>query len=293
MLCGVVLAGGLSERFGGDKYLWKVYGKPIISIVASALKEVSDRVYIMTRDLSRAIQLSEIANVDKYILDDLNINCGGPLRGLLTALFKIDAKEYIFIPGDLPWIDSSSLEHFIERCKEVECGSIVWGNGSLSSTIQYLNSEAKPRLSEIAKLRGIYGRATDTFRCCSRVLLVHVSNITDDPKRLSGVNFQEEIYNPQIPPIYGSINNDVYIEHFSNNFFKAIISENVGNFENALKMYMHEVEEFMALGVYHLALHALIDAKRCLKDEGSEIDQKMRVCISKLGWNKVKRHILK
>ncbi|MCF8884945.1 MAG: nucleotidyltransferase family protein [Nitrososphaerota archaeon] len=295
MLCGVILAGGLSERFGCDKYLWNVNDKPIISIVAFALREISDRIYLLTRDKTRAAQLSEITGVENYILDDVNINCGGPLRGLLTALLKVDSEEYLIIPGDLPWIDGLSLKRFVERCREsrAECGSIVWGDGSLSSTIQYFNSDARQYLSEIAKLRGIYGRATDTFRSCRRVLLTHVSNITDEPKKLVGVNFQKDIISPQIPPIYGFINNDIYIKRSSLNFLTAVKLESMGDLENALKMYVSEVEEYLDLNIYHLALHALIDAKRCSSMEEKEIDQQIIECVSRLGWNKVKRHIPK
>lgn len=292
MLYGVILAGGLSERFGSDKYLWSVNDKPIISVVASALHEVSDKIYLLTRDKTRAIQLSEITGVENYILDDININCGGPLRGLLTALLKVDSEEYLIIPGDLPWIDSSSLKRFVERCREseTECGSIIWGDGALSSTIQYFNSNAKPYLSDIARLRGIYGRATDTFRSCRRVLFTHVGNITDEPRKLVGVNFQKDIINPQIPPIYGFINNDIYIKRSVLNFLTAVKLESIGDLENALKMYLFEVEEYLDLNIYHLALHALIDAKRCSGIEGKEIDQRIIECASKLGWNKVKRH---
>ncbi|MEM2558779.1 MAG: hypothetical protein QXT51_05580, partial [Nitrososphaerota archaeon] len=77
------------------------------------------------------------------------------------------------------------------------------------------------------------------------------------------------------------------------NFLTAVKLESMGDLENALKMYVSEVEEYLDLNIYHLALHALIDAKRCSSMEEKEIDQQIIECVSRLGWNKVKRHIPK
>jgi len=68
------------------------------------------------------------------------------------------------------WIDKESLGRFIDMCRglNVDCGSIIWGNGALSPTIQYLTKNARRYLDVVAKLRGVYGRATDTLRSIRR-----------------------------------------------------------------------------------------------------------------------------
>ena len=98
------------------------------------------------------------------------------------------------------------------RSLNVDCGSIIWGNGALSSTIQYLTKNSRRYLEVVAELRGVYGRATDTLRSCSRILLTHVKNIASDSKKFIGVNFKEEIINPQTPPIDGIVKGDIYLE---------------------------------------------------------------------------------
>jgi molybdopterin-guanine dinucleotide biosynthesis protein A len=295
MLYGVLLAGGLSERFGGDKYLWRVEGRPLISIAASAVRGVSDRVLLLVRDTERASQLlKELpTHIDEFVTDDPSINCSGPLRGMLTALFHTEADEYLIVPGDMPWIDQESLGCFIDMCRglNVECGGIVWGNGALSSTIQYLTKNARRYLEVVAEIRGIYGRATDTLRSCSRILLAHVKNVASDPKKFIGVNFKEEIINPQTPPINGAVKDNVYLEHLNPYFIDAMIAESSQKIDEALKIYRFEAEEYLSLNIYHLALHALIDVKRCLSGEDVEIDRKIQVCVNELKWNKAKRHI--
>jgi hypothetical protein len=161
----------------------------------------------------------------------------------------------------------------------------------LSSTIQYFTKNARKYLEVVAKLRGIYGRATDTLRSCSRILLAHVKNVTNDPRKLVGVNFKEEIINPEIPPIDGVVKDNVYIKHLNNYFVKALTTESSQKIDEALEIYKLEAEEYLSLNICHLALHAPIDVKRCLTREDVEIDYEIKRCINQLKWNKVKRHI--
>ena len=48
------------------------------------------------------------------------------------------------------------------------------GNETLSSTIQYFSKNVGEYLELVSKLHRIYGRAIDTLRSCSRILLAHV-----------------------------------------------------------------------------------------------------------------------
>jgi len=295
MLYGVLLAGGSSERFGEDKYLWRVEGRPLISIAASAVRGISDKVYLLVRDRERGSQLlKELSpHIDGFIIDDFSINCSGPLRGILTALFHAEADEYIIVPGDMPWIDQESLGRLIDLCRSlnVDCGSVIWGNGALSSTIQYLTKNARRYLDVVAKLRGIYGRATDTLRSCNRILLAHVKNLVSDPKNFIGVNFREELVNPQAPPIDGVVKDNVRIEHPNPYFIDAMTAENSQKIDEALRIYRFEAEEYLSLNINHLALHTFMDVKRCLNREDAEIDGSIQKCVNELRWNKVKRYI--
>lgn len=297
MLYGIILAGGLSERFGGDKYLWRIQDEPLIAIATSAARSISDKVLLLVRDYERALHLSEELelDVDGFLIDDSRIKCGGPLRGILTALFQLEADEYLVIPGDLPWMHQETLSRFVDRCRSlnIDCASIVWGNGAISSTIQYFTRSSKKYLETVVKLRGIYGRATDTLRCCEKILLIHVRNITSDPKNLVGVNFREELINPEIPPIKGVVKDDIYLERSNIFFIEAMNMENIQDMHEASRTYRCEAEEYLNLGIHHLALHAFIDAKRCLTKEDPGIDEKIQKCVNELKWNKAKRHIPK
>jgi len=177
------------------------------------------------------------------------------------------------------------------RSLNVDCGSIIWGNGALSSTIQYLTKNSRRYLEVVAELRGVYGRATDTLRSCSRILLTHVKNIASDSKKFIGVNFKEEIINPQTPPIDGIVKGDIYLEHLNPYFIDAMTAESSQKIDEASKIYRFEAEEYLNLNIYHLALHTLIDVKRCLTGEDIKIDRMIQKCVNELKWNRVKRHI--
>jgi len=94
-------------------------------------------------------------------------------------------------------------------------------------------------------------------------------------------------------PINGLGKDDIYLEHLNPYFIQALTVENSQKIDEALRIYRLESEEYLSLNIYHLALHALMDVKRCLYREDVEIDRKIQVCVNELKWNKAKRHIFR
>jgi transcriptional antiterminator len=70
-----------------------------------------------------------------------------------------------------------------------------------------------------------------------------------------------------------------------------LTAEKSQKINETLKIYRFEAEGYFSLNIYHLALHALIDVKRCLSRENTDMDSKIQVYVNELGWNKAKRHI--
>jgi molybdopterin-guanine dinucleotide biosynthesis protein A len=74
-LLGAVLAGGRGRRFGGDKAMALLHGKPLLAHAAEALARHADRVVLCGRDLSGYLCLADRPAPDL-----------GPLGGLNAAL---------------------------------------------------------------------------------------------------------------------------------------------------------------------------------------------------------------
>lgn len=84
-LLGAVLAGGRSRRFGSDKALAELDGRPLIEHAATALRDHVDHVVICGRDSP----VAGLASVADWPAPDL-----GPLGGLCGALRYAAAHGY-------------------------------------------------------------------------------------------------------------------------------------------------------------------------------------------------------
>ena len=74
-LLGAILAGGVSQRFGSDKALAKIDGKPMLAHVAERLSRQCDALVVVGRDWPGLIRV-----------DDRPLPGLGPLGGLAGAL---------------------------------------------------------------------------------------------------------------------------------------------------------------------------------------------------------------
>jgi Molybdopterin-guanine dinucleotide biosynthesis protein A len=76
----IVIAGGSSSRFGSDKLLVLIDGRPLISRVLEVAREVGDVILVSSRD-----EISRLGGLlgDVKVVEDLpRLPCGGPPRGV-------------------------------------------------------------------------------------------------------------------------------------------------------------------------------------------------------------------
>ena len=102
-----ILTGGKSSRFGTDKALIKLGGKPIIQIIADELKKIFQIVTLVTDRPGDYSFLSLESVADTY-------TAGGPLAGIHTALKHSVAERNFIISCDMPLINSEIIKYIIE-----------------------------------------------------------------------------------------------------------------------------------------------------------------------------------
>lgn len=97
-LLGAVLAGGRSSRFGSDKALALVEGRPLIEHVIAALQPQVAAVVVCGRDWPGFVALTDVP--------DLGPGPGlGPLAGLCAALIDAERRGFdavLCAPCDVP-----------------------------------------------------------------------------------------------------------------------------------------------------------------------------------------------
>lgn len=103
---GVVLSGGKSSRMGTNKSLLTLHEKPVIEHITNELKRCSDSVAVITNDPLQYDFLSVDSYSDRYLEK-------GPLAGLETALYHIDADIYLCAPCDTPFINKNVYDYLL------------------------------------------------------------------------------------------------------------------------------------------------------------------------------------
>ncbi len=107
---GVVLAGGLARRMGGqDKGLIKYKGQPMILYALQAQEAVVDELLINAnrhQDLYRKFGYP--------VISDQSATFDGPLAGVLSAMLHSDAEILLVTPCDSPLIQSDHLLRLLD-----------------------------------------------------------------------------------------------------------------------------------------------------------------------------------
>ncbi|TDQ40743.1 molybdenum cofactor guanylyltransferase [Aureibacillus halotolerans] len=96
---GVVLAGGLSSRFGSPKPFAKTQGKFFYEFAVEAISSLVDETIVVTNE---GLQDQFINRGVSCLVDVSMFRQQGPLAGLYTAMEHREADWYIVVPSDLP-----------------------------------------------------------------------------------------------------------------------------------------------------------------------------------------------
>ncbi|RMA75564.1 molybdenum cofactor guanylyltransferase [Petrotoga olearia] len=99
----MLLSGGKSSRFGTNKALESVNGRPLIEQIVQSLKNAFEKVYIIGN-------VKEYAFLqDVFFCEDIIPN-KGPLGGLLTGLTCSDSEYNFLTACDMPFLTNEFFE---------------------------------------------------------------------------------------------------------------------------------------------------------------------------------------
>ncbi len=105
---GVILAGGMSSRFGSNKALSRFEGERLIQRLCNTVGSVTERMMLITNTPD------DFAFLDLDSQKDLVPRCG-PIGGIYTALKTADTTLCLCVACDMPFIRPGFLEFMIER----------------------------------------------------------------------------------------------------------------------------------------------------------------------------------
>lgn len=107
-ICGIILSGGKSSRMGTDKSLLPLGDKSVIEHIALKMRTVTSRLAVITNSPEKHAFLGTEMFADRY-------PGKGPLAGLETALYHIDASVFICAACDTPHINEEIYSYLLHQ----------------------------------------------------------------------------------------------------------------------------------------------------------------------------------
>lgn len=108
---GVVLAGGLGRRIGGDKAMVTVGGRPLLSFAIAALREALGSSPVAVVAKAETVLAAPPAGVEVWIEPDAPRH---PVTGLVCALERAQGRDVLVLAVDLPLVTASVLHALVE-----------------------------------------------------------------------------------------------------------------------------------------------------------------------------------
>ncbi|MBD3255728.1 MAG: NTP transferase domain-containing protein [Candidatus Lokiarchaeota archaeon] len=140
-LAFAILVGGRSSRFGTDKGLYPLFGKPIIQHQLEIIYSFKKDIFINAHSNDQIMNYKSIlTNSDQlnFILDQNKIspnnNIRSPMIGFYSIFKELLAQNYtkVFtISCDMPLINPEVIKFMIEQSKGYDCCIPIWNNGYL------------------------------------------------------------------------------------------------------------------------------------------------------------------
>lgn len=146
-ITGVILAGGLSSRFGSDKAQALYCGHSFISLAYDLLKSICDEVIISGQSHNLSVE---------GLVCMPDITPGGPMAGIASVIKQLDAQWLLIIPCDMPLLTRQVLLSTIEASDSKY--TVVWkeNSGKIQPFPMFLNrKDGEKALKEIGNGVGL------------------------------------------------------------------------------------------------------------------------------------------
>jgi molybdopterin-guanine dinucleotide biosynthesis protein A len=126
----IIIAGGVSSRFGQTKGLLMLANKPLVRHILDAVNNVVDEKIIVTNSKAHAEKYETAVGSDVRVLIDSR-DLRTPLIGALTGLEASCGKYALVTPCDTPFLSKSVISLLFELCLNKAAAIPRWPNGYL------------------------------------------------------------------------------------------------------------------------------------------------------------------
>jgi molybdopterin-guanine dinucleotide biosynthesis protein A len=152
-MSAIVVAGGVSKRFGQEKCLAKLGGKPLILHVLNRLAQIVDEVVVVVSSNEQKLKIGRIVEKRVHIEID-NARFQTPLVGALTGFEAISRKNALLLACDTPFLSPEMLFFLWKSCKNKDGVVPRWPNGNIEPLHSAYNVAAAKRAAGLTLTDG-------------------------------------------------------------------------------------------------------------------------------------------
>jgi molybdopterin-guanine dinucleotide biosynthesis protein A len=129
-MSAIVVAGGVSKRFGQDKGLVRLAKKPLVLHVVDKLTSVVDEVIVVVNSETQMKEFSEAINERARVTVD-SVGVQTPLAGALTGFEAVQNEYTLLLACDTPFLSPEILRFLLEVCVNKSAAIPRWSNGNI------------------------------------------------------------------------------------------------------------------------------------------------------------------
>lgn len=111
----IILSGGFSRRFGQDKGLLQLAGKPLVKHVLDAISLIVDEKILVLSSKTQAKDYAKAIGSNVKILFDVS-NVQSPLVGALTGFEGACGEYALLLSCDTPFVSKDVISLLLELC---------------------------------------------------------------------------------------------------------------------------------------------------------------------------------
>jgi molybdopterin-guanine dinucleotide biosynthesis protein A len=283
MFCCILLSGGFSKRFREnsqgvtDKALYKIDGEPMILRVYNKLREFCgpENMILSVRNEKQIKEYSAYIHENIfYALDE--IEGGGPLIALYSALKHCRSKYVLALPNDMPFISTNLLRDLINVVSRdnYDIASPMLSNSYVESLV--VSAQKNILVDTLRLLVEKYNRkkASDLHRSLPRVYFLNIEKHGYSYKELININRENDLFESKPPTKL--VDNDITLNReFS---LMDIENFNLTKLDTSLwigllgKDFCKEYLYYMRKKIYYLAMQVIKDLLNEKKQYSEIID---------------------
>jgi len=126
----IILAGGLSRRFGQDKCLKELACKPLIAHVLDRVCRIVNETVVVARSEVQRDQLSRAIGTKAQIVFD-RYSDHSPLIGALTGFESVKTEHALLLPCDAAFVSTEIAALLLDLCVGKNAAIPRWPDGKI------------------------------------------------------------------------------------------------------------------------------------------------------------------